>query len=581
MFQRLYDLSQILPSLPAWQRINEGMPPLYDRGLALCFDDQGDWLGVQTVLGNAEVVYRSGPSNGTDLTPCCKLANNTAARLLRAIESLASSGAVSDAQRDWLKNVAASYQANREPLWKEVDAKARQGGIDGKAHRGYVFLAEGDPVHPVHAWPQAKAHLQEQFLGPFAKGGHRAGHCSVCGESKEAVYGNYAVLACYNLDKPGSIAGGFRERQAHRNLPVCADCTFALAEALAFSERHLSSTMAGQSYLVLPYTNDENVRQELQQSLQKKPQLFELGNARDLVADQLDLVEEFSDRGDQLALALVFYEAKHAAWRILAEVQQVLPSRLQALHQAVKHITAAEDLVEPAKDGDRPVLINAGTFRQFASGDTLRAWLVALFEGQPLERRHFLHFLVAKLTAIGRSKPNLLPWMTRHAWGLYRYAVETGLILVKHPKEDAMTADVTPNSPYGRYVDQHPEFFHGPETVVAFLTGCYAATVAYIQYSVRGASPFTKKFVGRLLSRETLRRLYREGHDKLAQYDKLGQEPRPTRPYFSLDLIHSGPSRSRTTRRRPSIRNFFAVIRCKACSRRWVIGGSRGLGATS
>lgn len=79
-----------------------------------------------------------------------------------------------------------------------------------------------------------------------------------------------------------------------------------------------------------------------------------------------------------------------------------------------------------------------------------------------------------------------------------------------------------PNSAYGRYVQEHSDFFRRPELVVAFLTGCYASQVASVQRQERGADPFTKKFIGRLLSRPHLQRLYREGHSKLAQYGKLG-----------------------------------------------------------
>lgn len=32
MFQRLYELSRLLPDRPTWERLNEGMPPEYDRG---------------------------------------------------------------------------------------------------------------------------------------------------------------------------------------------------------------------------------------------------------------------------------------------------------------------------------------------------------------------------------------------------------------------------------------------------------------------------------------------------------------------------------------------------------------------
>jgi hypothetical protein len=46
--------------------------------------------------------------------------------------------------------------------------------------------------------------------------------------------------------------------------------------------------------------------------------------------------------------------------------------------------------------------------------------------------------------------------------------------------------------------------------------------VTYVQYKKRGATPFAKKFTGRVLSPALLQRLYREGRDKLYAYDALG-----------------------------------------------------------
>jgi len=79
-----------------------------------------------------------------------------------------------------------------------------------------------------------------------------------------------------------------------------------------------------------------------------------------------------------------------------------------------------------------------------------------------------------------------------------------------------------PDSPSGQYMAEHADFFRRQEIVTSFLTGCYVSTVCSVQRKERGSDPFTKKFLGRLLSREHLQRLYREGHDKLAQYGKLG-----------------------------------------------------------
>jgi CRISPR-associated protein Csh1 len=529
MFQRLHELSQCLPERAAWERLNEGMPANYDRGLALCFGPNGDWWGVRTYNGNQGVLYRSGPPNGTDFTPCCKLAGNTGNRLAGTVESSAEAPELTDDQRQWLNLSLATFRADQAAIWGEVETARQSAGIDDKDHRGYVYWAD-EQMRPVHGWPEIRDALVRQVVSKFAdKGGSRdAGNCAVCGNDDVRVYGNYTVLACYNLNNPGSIAGGFRANRAHRNFPVCGDCALTIADTFTFAETYLASSMAGQTYLILPYSKSPEVREELRTRLGQRPQRYSLGKARDLVADELALTDEFAGYGDQLALALIFFEQQQAAWRVQGEVQQLLPSRLHALHAAGQAIERTADLIAVNKNEEQPVRISAMTLKNFSSAsdkpseETLRVWLAALFAGKTIDRRHFLHALVAKLIATGRSNAKLLHWTTRHAWGLYRYASRVQLIVSEPLEEHPAMSDAIPDSPYGRYVREHADFFRRPELVVAFLTGCYAATVASVQRHERGADPFTKKFIGRLLTRQHLQRLYREGHGKLAQYGKLG-----------------------------------------------------------
>ncbi len=420
------------------------------------------------------MLYRSGPPNGVDFTPCCKLAGNTANRLASTVESCAKASELTAPQRQWLAATLASFRADQAAIWAEVEAARRRAGIDDKTHRGYVYWADGQ-MRPVHGWPEMRDLVVRQVVETFAdKGGARdSASCAVCGREGLRVYGNYAVLACYNLNNPGSIAGGFRASGAHRNFPVCGDCALTISETLTFAETYLTSSMAGQTYLILPYSSSPEVREELRARLGQHPQRYSLGKARDLIADEFALTDEFAGYGDQIALAMIFFKKKNAAWRIQAEIQQVLPSRLHELHAAGKDIERATDLVAVVKGQDQPVRISALAFKNFTSAsdkpseETLRDWLAALFSGDAIERRHFLHALVAKLVAIGKRNASLLHWMTRQAWGFYRYASRVRLIVSESTEEHPAMADAVPDSPYGRYVREHTDFFRRPELVVA------------------------------------------------------------------------------------------------------------------
>lgn len=530
MFQKLYEFSAILPKNEKWECLNEGMPEIYDKGLAVCFDKAGSFASVEILDGNEGVVYRAGPSNGTDYTPCCKLAKTTDKRLLKAVKKLAESADVlEEPELEWLAHTIKSFENDQTRIWDIVKQQEQNSGIDGKTHRGYVFWAKktGGKIYPVYEWESCKdAMIKAALLNWKEKGGmNNEGTCCVCGNQKIPVFGNFSLLACYNLDKIGSIAGGFKERNGFKNFPVCEECAFEIGRTVILVQNNLTSQMAGQTYMILPYANSDDARIGLFEILKNNPHRFSLGKQKDLTAEEWRILEEIKD-DDQIAFCLIFFKQDNASWRIQAEVQHVLPSRIKAIYEAFKHIRDASDLLTEKQDEEKPILVNALLIRNFSeagdkkSEETFRSWLVALFDHKQIDYKHFLHHLVKRIITVGKRNESLLPWTLRQAWGFYRYARITGLI---EPKNKGETMeDIIPESAYGKYLLEHKDFFDRPEKVVAFLTGCYASVVTGVQKQKRNSTPFSKKFVGRLVSEDHLRRLYREGHDKLSQYEALG-----------------------------------------------------------
>lgn len=530
MYQQLYELSQYLPQRPIWQRVNEGMEAAYCRGIGLCFDKAGEWKGLYSLSlpeegHHPEVVYRGGPPNGTNLVPCRKESGKDyVGRLKRDVEVFLDKAALKETQQQWLKKTVASFDRQADAIREAIKAQSKALGVNGKELRLFIFWAEEDGT-PVYQWEAAKQLLVERFWDSFrSKGGEREGICAISGKSR-AVVGNFSLLACYNLDKPGTIAGGFNENNAHRNFPVSGEVAIALADSVSFANTRLSSSMAGQSYWILPYTNNPEVRDFIVDVLEQRPQRFRLDGAVDLlVDDEVQLLEEFAHCGDQLAYFLTFFEESNAAWRIQAEVQQLLPSRLQALNDARRRVEKMAELSEGGADSIKPPRINAARLKAFChrSDSLFRSWLTALFEQRTVAYPPFLKQLVITLLNTASKEPKFFIPTVRRAWGVWCYALWTHLIDPPLVKEDAILNEAIPASPLGEYMRRHERFFNRPEIIAAFLTGCYVASVTSVQRKERGASPFERKYLGRTLNKSLLQRLYREGRDKLAQYGKLG-----------------------------------------------------------
>jgi CRISPR-associated protein Csh1 len=563
MFQRLYELSFALPqNLATWEKLNEGMPPEYTHGFGICFDEQSTFVSIQTIQKTGkEVIYRSGPSNGTDLTPCCKLSISTSERILRAAEALKNNFNGEEKDRLWLETTIENYKQNQIVIWEELDKVKTAANLDPKTSRGFVFWAKlsNHHIEPIYTWNAAKQLLEQQFLESLSKkGGKRSkAVCLISGKKNQDVFGGFSDIACYNLDKEGSIAGGFDDKLGHRNFPISKEAAIEITRAFHYSQQHLQGSMAGQTYLILPYAINPDIREQIYEHLKEYPDRFKLGTVRDLVKKEWRLVNDFKELKDQIAFFLIFYEENNASWRIQAEVQELLPSRLKKLKESREEIENSQDLTYYNKDKEeKKVEISALTFKNFTGGskeqsaNTLKTWLVALFEGKTIDHAYFLHNLVDKLIAIGKKNPEYLHNTTLQAIGLYRYALLTHLISNDSTQEQTMSLPHF-SSVYGKYIQEHADFFTKPELKTAFLTGCYVSIVSNIQHQKRGASPFNKKFIGRLLTKELLRKLYQEGHDKLMQYDSLGVVVKALDPDLTESWIACGqtwrPSNEETT----------------------------------
>ena len=545
MFARLYELSKLLLAddrRAAWELLNEGIPPVYDRGIAVCFDSSGRFDRVRRYDNKEGIAYRKGPSQGTDLTPCCMLTTppKTVNRLARAVDALAAF-TEDPSLSVWLEAVSAALEGQRDEIVAAVEETVAASGL-ALDHRGYLFaarLADGE-IAPLFRLPDARAHLVAEAMRRFDDGTAAEGTCCLCGESGRRVFGNFSVLKCYNLDKPGTIAGGFdRGQGAARNFPVCESCAVPVSLAIQHAREHLSTSAAGVPYLALPAARTEKGTRYLLKRARAQPEILRLPKQRDLLAagvpgenDLLETVAEMAADGivEHLGFSLVFFASSNAEWRIQAEVPYVAPGRAAELWDAARDLRDDPMLTTSRRHKGgievRPFLLDTRTLKDFARGAAsdlraservLRAWLAALFEKRTVDRRDFLHRVLSVVLATWRRTPNLGPFHTRQAWGVYRYALATGLI-----QGDRLMDPHVPDSPYGKYCATHAAFFTRQPLVASFLAGCFASVVTSVQRRERGAAPFARKFQGRKVDGVFLHRLYGEGRDKLAAYGALG-----------------------------------------------------------
>lgn len=518
---------------PLWAQLNQGMPPNYTRGIALCFDAGGSFVGCRQWRRHEEVVYRSGPPGGHDDTPCSKFGGEsvkTAARLGKA------AGYFADRTDDpWWGVVYEALGRGKKDaidpgLLQQIDTALTESRSDAD-NRPYLFIArlDGEDLSPCWRWGVVREAVEQRFFQQIATVSGRPcsgeGTCYICGQ-RATVYGNLSVLACYNLDKRGAIAGGFQTSGAARNFPVCGACGVRVSAAADRAQADLRGYAAGISYLALPATRNRELRGYLRSELEAGHIRLALSSGRDPLdgreRDLLSVAADLAAEGNaaDLAFRFIFFRSSNADWRILAEVQHVLPSRLGALYALAVEL-AADPLLATAKG--EGIWVDARLLGQFTASagkrgqQVLRTWLAALLEDRAVDRRAFVHAVTTALLTRHRKDPSFADHASRQAWALLRYALAAGLI----NKEPPVPLEL-PASPYGDYCADHPDFFTTRDRVAAFLTGCFVSIVCYVQKKERGAEPFAKKFRGRLVNPRLLQRLYREGRDRLEIYGGMG-----------------------------------------------------------
>ncbi len=550
MYQRLYELAEFLCTdrFQPWELLNHGMPPHYDRGLAICFDASGNYAGVRTLFSHQGVdgrgvVYRPGPgSNSAPPIPCTPLSAKMGSKirfLFRTASEMAEQPGLDPEWRVWLAAIDWQDKELQKRVVRDLDEGAKEAQVGtkldgGRTRSGYCFPArfDGGVIQPLYELEAAKDLMVAKSKAVLAKGGKSEGICFTCGK-RRTIYGNFSELKCYMLDKPGLITGGFNQAKAYRNCPICWDCALKLSYAIRHVQDHLSARMAGQDYLVMPCsTGDPAIREIILEELQRRPQRFTISSDCDLLVqfDQelLAFMQEERLR-EQLSLSVIFYREKQKEWKILAEVQEVPPSRLKRVRE-VKTMLERDPALRHAGKDRQPVSVTAQTVALFSneggasqSARLFCQWMEAVLRGASLDRRQVCRYVVKTLLATARREPQYLHRQVAQGWAFYLFLARLNLFPEGgNPMGDNATVGI-----YRDYIEKHRSFFTNAAMTAAFLTGCYVQVVCAKQKGERGhdaskQAPFAKKFQGRLLSRKHLERLFREGHDKLAVYGGLG-----------------------------------------------------------
>ncbi len=535
MFTRLLELNRIIEGKRPKGiigRLNQGLDEAYRHGIAICFNlDTGQYAGLKMVEGNRDVVYmKASSSNGfapTAVQPLSEDPTSTVNKLRRAVDALSTA---KSGIKPMLQKITANF--DEEIILEDVRQKLKEisPSVDARA---YLFVAstKNDTIYPLYCEQEVKEYMVRNALDQYGKAEtveviENGRTCYVCGETSKKVYGNFSRLKSYNLDKRGVITGGFSYSQTLKNFPVCEECITAVSSAYGFAKRKLRFPLCGDRYILLPnlQTKDDELAEIIVHRLQERGDTF-AGNALEkITASENEILEELADVGrgqDLLTLTLVFFEESNASWKITAEIPEVLPSRITEIYAAKRAVEANAYF----RIGNKPFYYTLKNLQKFtgsnnkSSRNKFIGYIAAIFSGGVLEEKAVLTDLVRTILFASKTAPQYLSFTVRDAFATWLFLNELDAL---RKRGERMTVELTTEGAYGKFIQEHYDFFDAKEKVVAFLTGCYISKVLYAQGTNLGNSPFFKKLRGLKIDRKRLQTLYPEARNKIQQYDAFG-----------------------------------------------------------
>jgi len=345
----------------------------------------------------------------------------------------------------------------------------------------------------------------EHFADTKRKRSASLGICSVCGIPDKEVSGKTDVFKFYTIDKPGFIAGGFKESLAWRNFPVCLDCKTSLENGRRLVENILNFRSYGLNYYLIPRSlvGGKNVLKEVLDILSDTTKAVSLKERtkKRITSDENEILEYLSEMRDVLTLNFLFLRRELGAERILLLIEDVFPSRIRKIFEAKDYV-----------DGIFGEDFNFGKIRVFFS------------KSDEAKREYDLrNEFISDGYFSFRVKDGLMSILFFENLGLMTFEEES--------MEESM---------FDRIFTKFGKSLGGPAKRGIFLLGVLTQLLLNKQWSERSAKPFMKKLKGLKMGEDDLKALLPELQNKLEEYDSFDRGKRVIASETSKFLLEAG-----------------------------------------
>ncbi len=556
------------------QEKNEEKSDLFDEDWKWIFK-RVDYQEHSSQL-KSKLLYKRGSSRGTDKTPTCKTTNNIIGSYNLKIKSWFKQNQnvsfIDQKGNDLIKMISTELEAKSDEINLELINKS-ENISNGGAVLSVVFDDNGKRNFIGDYDFFTKFITEESKANYFRKykkeSNSKNKECSICKQKKEEIFGFFSSLAFYTVDKPGMVTGGFDQSKSWKNYPICLECALDVELGIKMMENNFIFNFYGLRYYLIPKTISENAKDEIIDTIleYKKSQRINDSDRITITNAENEIFDILQEQKNNVTFNLLFFEKpQKSVFRILASIEDVLPSR-------IKQLFATKDFVdnlfifrnEQSNAGNSLYKFNFGTLNNVFPFRLKQQKLVgkhkdflqcveSIFNDSKIDyifliqntmdfiRKLFIHyenkietddsfFFYNSFWKKFEVNQSHIKAITLTNFMLINFLNKLNLFRLKN-KEDVMDSQFYESfelkskdeleAKTELFFDNFKEFFGSDVQRSIFLMGVLTQFLLNIQKQpdIRGATPFRSKLKGLKMDARDVSTLLPEIIDKLEQYGK-------------------------------------------------------------
>lgn len=526
----------------------------------------------------AKYLYRRGSSNGPDITPTSKFAGDMAKtfrkKILQSVSKIKKEGENFGLNADELEKIKQLYAVlslEETNILEKLEKRAAELEKNEGVIITLVFIKDG-VQHYIGDLPCFQKVLRNKAREKYYRRHSKKalGHdqqCFVCQQKRAEVYGFVNTYNFYTVDKPGFVSGGFKQKDAWKNYPVCFQCATNLELGKKYLYENLRFNFYGFQYLLIPKFFSDKVMADALEALEdifehRAAEMIRAGFEERYITRLTNAEEEIFDlikeEKDNVSFDLLFFREKQAAFNILLHIEDILPSRFNKLF-AVKTRLDAIDIFRKEisrKDGKRLLFFNFKVLRNFfpyvsktRSYDKHFLELAGkIFSLRPIDYHFIIKAIARKIRSRFVKNENtkidcLAGYLLLNYLADLKVLSKGGVLMEVQPIEELKAGFGSPETgiseKIGLFFKVHSGFFDSADKKACFLVGLLVQKLLNIQWHDKNATPFRSKLQGLRLTEPLLKQLYYKAQSKLEDYKK--NYYRELESIIAQYMVASGP----------------------------------------